>query len=88
MPAPGNLQQIIQIHLHPYQQTMVMMTHMVTTALWEYKGGQEDIRKISGKTHRKPHMEKCIRFTYRFYLGLIFISFNNQYLVHFNKIKF
>ena len=40
------------------------------TALWEYKGGQEDIRKISGKMHRKPPTEKYIRFTYRIYLTL------------------
>ena len=59
-----------------------------TTALWEYKGGQEDIRKISGKTHRKPPTEKCNRFTYRFYLGLSFVSFDNQNLVHYTKIEF
>ena len=40
------------------------------TALWEYKGGQEDIHKTSEKLHRKPRTEKYIRFTYRFYLGL------------------
>ena len=57
-------------------------------SLWEYKGGQEDIRKISGKMHRKPPTEKCIRFTYRFYLGLNFVSLNNQNLVHLTKIKF
>ena len=59
-----------------------------TTALWEYKGGQEDIRKISGKMHRKLPMEKYIRFTYRLYLGLSFVSFNNQNLVHYTNIKF
>ena len=40
---------------------------LFTTALWEYKGGQEDIRNISGKTHRKPPTKKCIKFTDTFY---------------------
>ena len=59
-----------------------------SSALWEYKGGQEDIHRISGKMHRKPPTEKYIRFTYRIYLGLSFVSFNNQNLVYYTKIKF
>ena len=57
-------------------------------ALWEYEGGQEDNRKISGKMYVRLPTERYIRFTYTIYLGLSSVSFTNQNLLHFTKIKF
>ena len=71
-----------------YQGKFIWLNVVCATALWEHKGGQEDIRKISGKMHKKQPRKKCIRFTYRFYLGLIFVSLHNQNLILFTKIKF
>jgi len=58
------------------------------SALWEYKGGQEDIQNILGKTCRKPPTKKCIKFTSTFYVGLSFVLFNNLKLLHLTRIKF
>ena len=38
--------------------------------------------------YRKLSTEKYIRFKYRIYSGFSFVSFNNQNLVHYTKIKF